>query len=74
MSCCSHIHNHCAVNTQETELFSSGKWSFYIDMEKKRRNQSIYIYIRSSFFINEYDHLFPSSITDGWIIIKEEKN
>jgi hypothetical protein len=41
---------------------------------KRKEEINLYIYIRSSLFINEYDHLFPSSITDGWIIIKEEKN
>jgi len=60
-----------AVNTQETESFWSGKWSLSTSAKRKK---SIYIGSRSLFkWSDEYGHLFPSSITDGWIITKKRK-
>jgi Zn-finger protein len=82
--CCAvHTHTHItivltkrekkAVNTQETESFWSGKWSLSTSAKRKK---SIYIGSCSLFLFrwsDEYGHLFPSSITDGWIIIKKKR-
>jgi hypothetical protein len=62
-----------AVNTQETESFWSGKWSLSTSAKRKK---SIYIGSHSFFLFrwsDEYGHLFPSSITDGWIITKKKQ-